>query len=369
MSAQAQEGSVNVGTAADSAKLGGEFRSEFLYDNNMLSKEDGMKDPKAATGLQVQAVNVKLSGLLNKSTEYAFRFNLLNPGPDNGGPLQYGYGTHWFSDVIGFSFGRMKVLQGGWDQLDGSFRDHASGAYRGVDRGMGVKNSGGNLPFRDYEDMAALHIKAAGKVTLQILNDRNPSTGAYWATTQHPTYDLGWQGDFGGIMPLIDVGTYDNQKSLWWDVGVKAKLAGIDASLDVGQNRHARKGADSSGKAKADIDTGTNVALRAGYEIAAAAKPWLYFSTYDNKEATDSVAGTKDVKYNSIDMTGTAPVYDWNDNGQTIGVGVDMLSLGKNFTPYLAVVDYMGKWEDPAKPDATKSHSDLLVRLGVLGEF
>ncbi len=356
--ARAQDGNVNVTTAADTAKLGGEFRSELNYDNNMLMKEDGGPTPKASTTLQVQTANIKLRGNLNKNTEYAFRFNLLNPSPATGGPLDYGYGTHWFTDMFGWSIGKMKVVQGGWDQLDGGFRDHAVGVYRK-----------GGLPFNSYEAMTALHIKAAGKLSLQVLNDTGATskTPAQWNKNAHPTYALGWQGDFGGLMPLVDAGAYDNQKSMWWDVGFKAKLAGVDASLDFGQNRHARKGADTAGKAEPWIDTATNVALRAGYEIKDTAKPWIYFSTYNVAQFDDSKLAQKDHKFNGKDPATGA--YLWDDNGQTIGVGADILSLGKNWNPYLALVNQSGKWQDPAHTDAGKAHNDLQVRVGALGEF
>jgi hypothetical protein len=367
--ARAQDGSVNVSTAADSAKLGAEFRSELLYDNHQLNKEDGAPTPKATTNLEVQTARLKLRGNLNKETEYAFRINVLRPAPvaAGGGPLDYGYGTHWFTDMFGWSFGKMKVLQGGWDQADGGFRDHAVGVYRAS-----------LLPFRDYEAMTAIHLKVAGKLTLQVMNDANQGQGdatnidasktvAEWNKGSHPTYDLGWAGDFNGIMPLIDFGAYDNQKSMWFDVGIKAKLAGVDASLDFSQNSFAHKRADAAGKAKAVKDVGTNIALRAGYEVPGVVKPILYFATYDNKQGADSVTGAKDLKFNSRNPT--TGVKAQNDNGQTIGVSADVLSLGKNWSPYLALVNQSGKWADPKKPDSAKSYSDMTVRFGALGEF
>lgn len=366
--ARAEDSSVSVSTAADSAKLGGEFRSELNYNNNLLKKEDGAPTPKASTTLEVQTVKIKLRGNLNKETEYAFRFN-LNPTAKSPSPFDYGYGTHWFTDMFGWSIGKMKVVQGGWDQLDGSYRDHAVGAYRSE-----------NLPFSDYEAMTALHIKAAGKVSLQILNDYSTTSATHvgeWNKNAHPTYALGWQGDFGGLMPLIDFGAYDNQKSKWFDVGFKAKLAGVDASLDVGQNMRTHNYSDAAGKSKAVTDTSTNIALRAGYEIAGVVKPAIYFASYDNKEGANEtgIPATKDVKFNTTEDASPATatsaakpaVYKWDDNGQTIGVSADLLNMGKNFNPYFAVVMQSGKWADAS--GNAKSHSNMQVRVGALGEF
>lgn len=357
-SAHAQEGAVNVTTGAETAKLGGEFRAELKYDNNQLYKETGYT-PKAATTLDVNTAKVKLKGNLNKETEYAFRFN-INPTATSPSPFDYGYGTHWFGETFGWSFGKMKVVQGGWDQLDGGFKDHAVGQYRAK-----------NLPFADYSEMMAFHVKAAGKLSLQVLNDytktsADPNRVAEWNSGTHPTYALGWAGDFNGIMPLVDFGTFDNQKSRWFDVGIKAKLAGVDASLDFGQKTVGHKVVKASDPKKNDNkqDTATNIALRAGYEIAGAAKPWLYFSTYDNKQHTKDVKGNK-----VVEATATSPAsYGWKDNGQTIGVGADLLSMGKNWNPYLAVVMQSGKFLD-ATGDKATSHNNMQVRFGSLAEF
>src|SRR4051812_47643854 len=101
----------NVTTGAQSAKLDGEFRAELTYDNHGYDKATGYT-PDATTTIAVQAANLRLAGNINKDTEYAFRFNLLYPV---NGPLDYGYGTHWFTKQVGLSLGKMKVAQGGWD--------------------------------------------------------------------------------------------------------------------------------------------------------------------------------------------------------------------------------------------------------------
>jgi hypothetical protein len=123
--ALAQEGK-NVTTGADSAKLGGEFRSELIYSDNGLEKMEG-SDPEASTEIGVSTANIKLDGKVNPMTDYSFSFNLLDSSEK--GPLKYGYGKHWFSKMIGFSIGRQKVLQGGFDNVEGNYRAHAVGIY------------------------------------------------------------------------------------------------------------------------------------------------------------------------------------------------------------------------------------------------
>src|SRR5687767_5057949 len=86
----------NVTTGATSAKLGGEFRAEWTHDDHGYEKATGFT-PTATDTIAVQDANLKLWGNINSNTEYSFRFNLLDPGPHNGGPLHYRYGTHWFT--------------------------------------------------------------------------------------------------------------------------------------------------------------------------------------------------------------------------------------------------------------------------------
>src|SRR5438045_3447029 len=91
--AQAEEGAgINVTTAADSAKIGLEFRAEYNRDDNGFKKISGAATPDASSTFAVQTAKIKLAGNLNKNTEYKFRFNLLNPDPNNvmKGPLDYG---------------------------------------------------------------------------------------------------------------------------------------------------------------------------------------------------------------------------------------------------------------------------------------
>lgn len=346
----------NVTTGAKSAKLGGEFRGEFLYSDHGLLKTDGGDDPDATSEIQVQAVKIKLHGNINDNTEYGFRFNLLHPVQ---GPLDYGYGTHWLNKMVGFSVGKMKVVQGGWDTWNASYRDHAGGAYAE------------HLAYGEYEDMIALHFNVAGRIDLQILNDKTTATGGEWNTTAHPTWALGWRGEFGAIKPIVELGSYDNNKSMWYDLGIATEMNGLSASLDYDAQSVAHKGADTDGKAKAVTDMSTAITLNVAYSVKNSVTPWLYFSTFDNKQADDDDNGSKDVKYNPV----IAPDADGNiepsfsDNGQTLGLGVNFDSFGKGWTPYVALVSTSGKFQKSATEDKSESKSEMNVKLGVLGEL
>jgi hypothetical protein len=353
--ALAQE--TNVTTFADSAKIGAEFRAEAIYDNHGLEKVKGY-DPDASTTVGVTKARIKIAGNLNKETTYAFRFNLLDPHK-TGTPLDYGYGTHWFTDMFGFTFGKAKVHQGGWDNMNGNFRDHAKGALFD------------NLVFPEYTPMIAVQAKVAGLLQLQIVDDvvAGEDATASYNKTQHPTWILGWKGDLGGINPIVDIGSYDNNKSMYVDIGVAAVMGGLNASLDYFMNNHTISDLDSSGKQKDFKDTASNIALKVRYD-AGPVTPGLYFATYDNKQASDSKVGKKDLKYNTTyDATSGAMDPQFDDNGQVAGIWVDVNTMGKGWTPYLAVVNKSGKFQKDPTSTKEESRSDMQVKLGVLGDF
>lgn len=352
--ALAQE--ANVSTGAASAKLGGEFRSELTYTDNGMKKTTGGDDPDSSTTMGVSTANVTLDGKINSDTEYAFRFNLLDPGPTNGGPLNYGYGKHWFNKMMGFSIGRQKVLQGGWDNIDGSFKTHARGVYAD------------NLVFNEYEDMIGIHLNVAGSLTLQLANDRMVGApgrrgSAMWNKTSHPTWILGWAGSFGPIAPIVNIGSYDNNKSRWVDLGIKTDMSGLMASLDIYQNTMTMKVASGT-KVEEPQNVATSVALNVKYMIKGTATPFLYFSTYDNKQADDSKLGLKDSKVNTTNADGSM---DWDDNGVVWGVGTDLHMMGKGWSPFVAIVGRSGKWADAAGKEETKS--DMTIKIGALGDI
>ena len=358
---------VKVTTGAVSAKLGGQFRSELLYSNNGIQSTDAKK-ADASTTLDVDTANILLDGKYNNDTEFAFRFNLYNPSINNGHvePIDYGYGTHWFNKMIGWSFGKMMVLQGGFDNIDGDFKSHATGVYAQ------------NLVFNTYEPMTALTVKAGGTFTLQVLNDKvSAGNDGVWNKNKHPTFVLGYRGDFGPVSPLVDIGSYDNNKSRWLDVGVKTEMNGLMATLDYYNNNHANMLEVAGEKPKSAADVSTAITLYAQYEVKGAVTPWLYFSTFDNKQFEDKTLGLSNAKYNdstpavaATETTAATPAtYSWNDNGQTIGVGVNLNDMGKGWTPYIAFINQSGKFEDEKNPGEAKSKSEMWLRVGVLGEI
>ena len=341
---------VTVTTGAASMKVGGEFRSEFLYDDNGLSKTSAFK-PDKTTKVAVSAVNLVLGGNVNKDTEYGFRFNLLNPSQSNG-PLDYGYGTHWFTKALGFSIGKMRVMQGGWDHMDGDYRTHAAGIFN--DR----------LVYRDFDNMFTLNLRLAGELKLQVVNDvtvpasatatraAGATAGGEWNKSAHPTTVVGWTGHFGPIQPLVDFGSYDNNKSSWGDLSLKASMACVDATVGAYFNKmvHANK----------KSDTLTAYTMNVACHIKGAATPWVYVSTFSTKEDSD-------LAYNTLNADGSV---NWDDNSSTWGLGADLEMFGKGWNPFVAVVGNSGKFQKAAgDTNNTETRSNVQVKLGVLAEI
>jgi hypothetical protein len=265
--------------------------------------------------------------------------------------------------MIGFSIGKMKVIQGGWDNMDNGFRDHAQGVYAQ------------HLAFHTYEPMIAMNVKAGGDISLQVLNDVTTADGGSWNETAHPTFVLGWNGDFAGIGPMLAFGSYDNNKSRYFDIGAHASIAGSKVTLDYENNQHSTKGYKAGDtKAKSFNDVSNSITFKGSYLIPGVVTPGVYFSTYDLKENTEN--GAKDIKYNRAfgrDATTGAPTgkpdVAFNDNGQTWAVSLDVNALGKGWTPYIAYVSESGKFEKSATDTSTQTRTDGDLRIGVLGEF
>lgn len=347
-----------VSTVSESTKISVEFRSELKSTDQGLRKETGEKAPDRMTTVDVNRVRLKMFGNITKDVEYKLRFNVLDIKAD---AVDYASLTSWMGPV-GISIGRQKVMQGGWDQADEGYKTHIQGVYKD------------NLPFNSYEDIVAAQAKVAGKIQLQVLNDRTTASGGEWNKAAHPTWALGWQGDFDGVGPLLQLGSFDNNKSSWFDAGIKANVAGVKANLDYMMLNKVHKGAKiSDGKVKEVKDAATSITLRAGYEIKDTGMPWVYVSTYDMKQADDKevVGGSEDRKFNTVTVDAVGKkTFKFDDNGMSYGAGFDYM-LGKSWTTYLAFVAKSGKYQKTtgADPKATEQKTETAIRLGCFSEI
>ena len=356
---------VAVLTGANSARLGGEFKAEFVNDNQGLYKHSGYS-PGQVAAFQVTNAYLLLSGYISPDTEYGFRFNLLSAGSS---PLEFGSGTHWFTKSFGFSVGKERILQGGWHHLNQGYRTHADGLYAR------------NLAFSDYAAAWGLHLKFQGIVTLQLVNDvvQDPNdvldtaVANRWNKDQHPAWILAWLGDFGLVKPLLIFGSYDNNRSRYVDVGLRTGLNGFNATLDYHNDRVSYRiplGSEASRVDQKETDVKTSYTVNLSYELRNLVTPWVFYSYYDRKQASDPVAALSDRSFNLSKEVGSIPGgvgYTWDDNGTVWGLGVDVNVIGKNWNPFIAYTSTSGKFlKDPSATEG-EMRSNALVKVGVLG--
>lgn len=343
---------------AQDVRVEAELRGEALYQNHGIARLGGQK-AKPTTGLEVQHAELTLKSQVAPELETAWGLDLL---AKRGTALDYAYVTRWFvQHAVGVAAGQMRVMQGGWDNASyESYTAHAVGTYAK------------NLVYPETAPMIAITAKVAGEITLQVLNDKvaGVDAAASWNQTKHATWALGWHGEFGPITPLVDIGSYDNNKSRWVDAGIKTEMNGLTATLDLFNKNQVTRYVTTAGVARSKADVSTGMTLGAAYEIKGVATPWFYFSSFDDRQAEDDELTLRDREYNtSRDEAGQLVFDKWDDNGQVIGTGINLNALSKGWIPYLAVVNRSGKFEDDRNPAQGKEKSELLVRLGVLGSL
>ncbi len=348
------------------------MRAEFVYDDQGLTRRPGESAPKPKPTLAPgdPVVTLKLDGRLGRSTEYAVAAEMATRSGDL---LAYGYVTHWISRLIGFSIGRMRVMQGGWDQ--------ALAGYNRLSRAVYTDS----LVFAPYEDMLALHLNIAGRVTLQLLDDtpvpraQVPPVAAEVVAGQSLTWVLGWVGAFGPIAPLLDFGSFDHNRSRWFDAGFKTKINALSATLDLYQQTRASKVKlpGRPGVVKQPAENLQSVTLYAAYEFPGVITPWGFIASFESDQPRDDQLGLVDRTYNSVrTLEDGSEELVFDDNGKDWGVGMDVPVVGTHWTPFLAVLSRSGRFQRAgavaapgAGPQPVKlgDRAGIQVRLGVFG--
>jgi hypothetical protein len=356
--------------AVESAELGGEFRAEYEHLDNGLGKTS-TKDPDSTDHIKVVEANLTVAGKLAAKAEYFFKFGLLNPNTHGTTALEEGWTKYNFTEVLGISIGKQLVHQGGWDQTTENFSTLMMGKlYAAAEDGKSMQH----LPLGDiagYSPAIALHIAVAGEVVIQVVNDVvDTASTMRWNEREKPTWVLSWHGKFGPISPLIHFGSYDNDKSLFVDVGVQAKMANFWGFIDYINISNSNKYTDPNDTTKSkgikDITAGYNIRL--AYSVPDIVTPELYYSAFNRKEGTDTdIPGRAEEKeFNSTDDTKGIYVYD--DNAQTLGLSVNVTATGKTWQPYLAFEMSTGKFEDDESTDV-ETRKESAIRVGVNSNF
>lgn len=338
-------------------KVSGELRAEAVYRNHGLEKRPGVR-VHPSMQWEIPYANLIASGTAPDDLEFGVGVDFVRKESDL---VDYAFMTRWFSKIIGMSLGKMRVMQGGWDNESyADYKRHAVGIYAQ------------NLVYVANAPMVAITLRAAGAVTLQVLNDKVVDADAteQWNQSTHLTWVLGWRGDFGPITPLLDVGSYDNNRSRWVDAGLKTEMNGLVATLDLFSKNDVKKYPVDGGTSVSRADVSTAITLNVAYEIKDLVTPWFYFSSFDDKQAVDSDVGLSNHTFNTTHQVDGQVAYDrWDDNGQVVAMGMNINVLAAGFTPFVALVTRSGKFEDQVKLGESQEKSEMWVRVGVMGEI
>jgi len=364
--------------------MSGGFRTEWAHTTNGLGKVDtGGKDSKSSA-FGVEYMKVKFGGKLNSDVDFKFQLNLLNSKWSYGNPadlVDAAEGTWWASKMFGFTMGKSRVNQDGWNGKDGG----------------GVANIWGKspyvTPFKTYSHGLSVHMNPgdAGKVTLQLMNDITTKSGPVlqtsidgksgtntsnrpgtWnQTSKQPAAIIEYTGEFGPISPILQVGQYDMNHSRFVDVGARFAMSDLSVTFDYLMDNYSQKVAKASGDGFESKNlTFTDISLRTEYTMKGLAKPFLWVNSYTRSNEKDSVAAD-DVKANT-NPTGnvacSAVKACFDDNAMSLSVGSYILAMGDGWSPYVVYRSVSGKFFKAASAD-TATGSNNTIAIGAIGSF
>lgn len=376
----AESGKTNVMIGGQSAQLSTQYRSELLKDDHGLMKSEGYK-PTQTTNILLNELKMGLAGQLTKQSDYAVLLDLnfsakaiaagTTPNPDS--LIETAQFNWWFTDMVGMGGGKININQGGWDQKHADYAALMNSVYTDSD-----------LPLAANAPAYQLMVKAAGagNVTLQFTDDVVATAATQGQTTatranqrfntanRQPAWTLEYAGDFGGIKPLVQIGSYDINHSRYYAIGLGYAAMGLDAYLDyIQDNRAFHTAATDGGDDKKLTDTHTTYTIDVGYTIPKVARPFVKYSGFNVKDATSSDAvGVASTETKNNAQVGTSSTV-FADNATQWALGSSFLMEGNHFRPYLALVNYSGKFDKGDGTDSGESKSNMMIKLGVMGEF
>ena len=349
-------------------KLGVQYRAGLTYMDNGLDDVSGSTtDPTSETSIDLEAAKVVATGMAAKDVNYTFRYNAISNA------IELANAVWMHSGMLSIEFGRDKINQGGWTNLDAGYDTITPGNFYEQ-----------HMAFAAFSDVVAFHLALAGKLTLQLTNDVKADTTTTSTTTngvtttttvsnsgskntksRGPATILQWVGNFSGWMPLVQVASYDLNNSVYFVVGLKGKVAGLGLVIDyINDSRKYFERQNGALTRKDVTDTHTGVNFWVDYAVGGFT-PFLEYNMYDVKQGTDSgiAARTSDPDGNAAGNTG-----NWEDNGQAYSVGAICNHFSRGYEPYLAVTQKQGTFFKGAT-NSTEDLSELMVKLGVRGEF
>ncbi len=336
----------NVQTLAKSMQLGLEYRAGIVYDDKGLDKQEGV-DPSSETLVTLNVARLRLKGSLTDNAEYYFRYDM---GTNK---MQFAKVTWWMTDLIGLTVGRDKAKQNGWETYNLGYATLVGSHYSAL------------LPFSIFVDTVSLHAKVAGTLTLQLLDDQivddsQRPAGEFNKTRKQPAFVLEWLGEFGGIKPLVQIGSYDLNHSMYVTLSGAMSMGELDTSLTLVQD--LRKSPDPTDPKKELTDTYTSIAADGSYALGKY-RPFGKITYMDVKQDTNA-------KGNSVGVnTQGDPTFAFDDNGIEVNLGVFGPEQGKIVRPYVAMAYEAGTFYKLTAADKTEGKSKTSLYFGIAGEL
>lgn len=346
-----------VHTMAKSMHLGVEYRAGMDFHDNGFDETD-TADASSETLITLHAFRVKLKGDLSDDADYFFRFD---PTADPGKQVQYAKVNWWLTKMFGLTVGRDKAKQNGWENYRSTYDGIMDSHYHDFLK-----------PFSTYADTVTLTAKVAGTISLQLLNDLvsevewddadgddEQDAGEVTVTgvathnesNKQPAWILEWIGDFGGVKPLVQIGSYDLNHSMYAVVSGQYQAGPVDAALTiVSDMRRTPKATDPE---EDDTTTITSIAAEGAFKAGV----WRPFAKITHL----------DVKQPGTDAKANSSVGSFDDNGMIIHVGTYGPEQGDFLRPYVALTHNTGKFLDAAGEEESKS--EMSLHAGITGEI
>lgn len=337
----------------------------LLYQYQLLNTS-GNKDSAGndidITKMDLSVLRLMVNGKILTNLSYAVRFQLEDTNPNN--RLDFGYFTYNLTSTDSLIFGKAKVRAYGWEQRNSNPTSLVTST------GLSRKPYG-------YSDLLGWEtIMGFGTFTFQLAKDTVPTcspqilknTGSCggWnkldtngkVLQQQPAMFFEYTGLIWRLQPLVQLGTYDMGHSRVSTVGLRLFYERVLTEVDVTQHLIAVKGiAPGATKASQLDSTEQTAVINISYE-GEAYRPFLHYSTYN----IDEYAGTGQSK---SDVNSSPSAFD--DNGKTVGLGVEWTQFKDKFRPYVALVQKSAQYVDAAA--AKKDLAVKEVKVGVRGQF
>ncbi len=161
-------------------------------------------------------------------------------------------------------------------------------------------------------------------------------------------------------MPVVQIGSYDLNQSMYYSFGIKGDMAGLGFHANYLMDNRVvtlRNGSGVKEDHKDFKNAMTAIDLHVNYSVGSW-MPYLEFRTFDSKEDSDY-----EVKANTNSGSLT-------DNGQVLALGVACKALGKGYTPFVQLASSSGDfYEDNNITAKSEARSGSQLRMGIVGDI